>query len=75
MALQDLANETYIVQTPDCHICGESGIVEVPAPGFFAYQLGALIQDAFPQLSPALREQLKTGYHPECYALMAGGSH
>jgi hypothetical protein len=72
MTLKDLKNETYIVETPECSWCGKGGIVEVPAPGFFAYQLGALIQDAFPELSPALREQLKTGYHPECWTTMFG---
>lgn len=73
MTLEDLQNETYIVETPQCSWCGKGGVVEVPAPGFFAWQIGALIQDAFPTLSPGIREQLKTGYHPECYAEFAGG--
>lgn len=70
--LEDLKNSTYIVETPECSWCGNGGTVEVPAPGFFAWQLGALIQDAFPELSPAIREQLKLGYHPECWSEMYG---
>jgi len=75
MSLEQLKNETYIVETPVCSWCNESGVVEVPAPGFFAWQLGALIQDAFPELSNDMREQLKTGCHPECWATMFGGGH
>jgi hypothetical protein len=65
-----LLNETYIVQTPTCTWCGKDGIVEVPAVGFFARQLGAAIQDAYPDLHKSLREQLMTGYHPECWTEM-----
>jgi hypothetical protein len=28
---------------------------------------GAKVQDAFPTLSPALREQIITGTHPACW--------
>jgi hypothetical protein len=75
MSLEDLKNETYLVETPICSWCGESGVIEVPAPGFFAYQLGAAIQDAFPDTPAPVREQLKTGYHPKCWTDMFGGGH
>lgn len=65
-------NEIYLVETPQCGICSQVGIVEVPLGGFLAWQMGELIQDAFADLDPALREQLKTGTHPECYKQMIG---
>lgn len=70
-----LIDETYIVETPTCSWCGKEGIVEVPAVGFFARQLGAAIQDAYPDLDKSLREQLMTGIHPKCWDEMFGGGH
>jgi|688.fasta_scaffold1242558_1 hypothetical protein len=72
MSLEDLRNEIYVVETPECSWCGKNGVVEVPAPGFFARQLGAAIQEAYPDLDVSLREQLMTGYHPECWTQMFG---
>jgi hypothetical protein len=72
MSLEDLKNEVYVVETPVCTWCDKPGIVEVPAPGFFARQLGAAIQDAYPDLDKSLREQLMTGYHPTCWTEMFG---
>lgn len=70
--MNDLKNETYIVDTPICRLCGEGGTVEVPAIGFLQWNFGMLIQDAFPDVDPAIREQLKTGYHPSCFDGMLG---
>jgi hypothetical protein len=69
---QDLANETYIVETPECSWCGKGGTVEVPAIGFLQWNFGKAVQEAFPDLDKALREQLKTGYHPKCWTEMFG---
>lgn len=60
-------NTTYVVITDPCFVCGKEGEVEVPMEGFLRRQLGALIQDAYPELSRDLREQLMTGIHPECW--------
>ena len=68
-----LIDETYIVETPTCGWCDKGGAVEVPAVGFFARQLGAAIQDAYPDLDKSLREQLMTGTHPSCWNKMFGG--
>lgn len=70
--MNDLQNETYIVETPICRICNEGGVVEVPAVGFLQWNFGMLIQDAFPDVDAAIREQLKTGYHPACFDKMLG---
>ena len=67
-----LTDETYIIETQVCSWCGKNGVVEVPAVGFLARQLGAAIQEAYPDLNAALREQLMTGYHPECWTEMFG---
>jgi hypothetical protein len=65
-------NTTYTVETPKCFHCGSEGSVDVPMEGFLRRQLGALIQDAYPELSVALREQLMTGTHPECWEEVYG---
>jgi len=46
-------NTTYVVQTPTCFVCGKDGEVEVPMEGFLRRQLGALIQDAYPEIGTA----------------------
>lgn len=48
------------------------GEIEVPNSGLARRSSGALIQDAFPDLEPELREQLMTGTHPECWLAMFG---
>jgi len=59
---------TMRLRTPRCPVCGKSEVIEVRTDSFAAWQNGALIQDAFPDLSPATREQIKTGYHEDCWA-------
>ena len=64
---------TIITETPVCSWCGNTGWMEVPEASYNAWQSRTmLIQDAFPHLTPAQREQLKTGYHPECWEKMFG---
>jgi hypothetical protein len=66
-------DSTYLVETPLCGICKKTGVVEVPADGFFKWNFGMLIQDALPDLDKALREQMKTGIHPQCWEIMTQG--
>jgi hypothetical protein len=67
-----LDTETYIVETPICGMCGEQGVVEVPAVGFLQWNFGMLVQEAFPDVSLDIREQLISGTHPECWKKMVG---
>lgn len=60
-------NTTYIVETPKCFMCGDYGQVEVPMKGFLIRQLGGTIQEAYPDLDRAVREQMITGIHPDCW--------
>lgn len=58
--------------TPTCPFCGKKGNVvlnEEQISKHVAYTKGEIrfIQDAFPELSAPVREQLKTGIHPECW--------
>jgi hypothetical protein len=56
------------VQTRTCIMCGQKGVVEVPADQYLgAYVSGANVQDAFPSLDRGLQEQLITGTHPACW--------
>jgi len=66
----DVKNMTYVVQTPTCILCKNTGTVEIPADGFFKWNFGMLIQDALPDLDKSLREQMMTGTHPKCWELM-----
>jgi hypothetical protein len=64
---------TYAQPTPQCLTCGETGTVTLTASQVVklaSYLNGTirLIQDAFPELSAEVREQIVTGSHPECWA-------
>lgn len=63
---------TYIVETPLCLVCGFHGQVEVPMKGFLIRQLGGLIQEAYPDMDKALREQMISGTHPQCWEKVYG---
>ena len=68
----DLGSQIYVVETPQCGICKEAGMVEITLQEYLCWEMGMLIQDAMPDVSPELREQLKTGTHPKCYKKMLG---
>jgi hypothetical protein len=50
-----------------CPFCEEKETIEVPADGYRAWQRGALVQDALPDLDAYKREQLITGTCPQCW--------
>lgn len=55
-----------------CLVCAERATVQVPYDSWVEWQAGMHVQDAFPQLSPGIREVLISGTHPKCFdALMA----
>ena len=62
--MQKINVETY------CPICHQFHYVEVDERDFFAWQGGALAQDAFPYLSADEREMLISGICPECWGKM-----
>jgi hypothetical protein len=62
------------IETPHCFWCGEDGTLEVPDQDAvlaqrYAHGYRGLghIQDAFPNMSPEDREQIKTGIHSKCW--------
>lgn len=56
------------VQLPvKCSFCGKTVILTVPASGLQAWQCGTLIQEAFPELTPAERELMISGMCGECW--------
>lgn len=67
------SNTTVLMKTPACSICNKTGSVEVSADGYVARKKGALIQEAFPELDKALREQILSGTHPKCWESMVAG--
>lgn len=62
---------TYLPEP--CFLCGEQSKMRVPAEGLRQWQDGTHIQYAFPELSPEVREQIKTGIHPDCWEQAFGG--
>lgn len=63
-----------IIQTLPCIGCHKTSEVEVDFTSYQRYKNGALIQDAFPNLTPEQRELIQTGTHPSCWdAIFAGG--
>jgi hypothetical protein len=54
------------LQTPTCLFCRQDGWVQVPTTAVEQMAAGDPIQDALPDLAPALREQIISGIHPEC---------
>lgn len=54
-----------------CPLCGKQSVLEnIPLSGYQAYMNGALIQNAFPTMSPSDREIMITGTHPKCWDLL-----
>lgn len=49
-----------------CRNCGERFSITVPVDGLMAWEDGANIQDAMPEVSPEIRESLITGLCKKC---------
>lgn len=55
-----------------CPLCKRNSVVDLDEAGLSKYRAGALVQDAFPNLKPAERELLITGFCPTCWEKMVG---
>lgn len=64
--------KTTLIATRRCIHCGQRGTLKLPNAGIEAFEGGALIQDAFPNLDRQLREQIISGTHPKCWDEMFG---
>ena len=60
------AEETYQL-TRVCYICKEKSFVLVCAELYRIWDSGHLIQNVWPNLTPAQREMIKLGYHDDCW--------
>ena len=58
---------TVAHRCPQCCICGRATVVNLDAAALLAWQRGALVQVAFPNLNAAERELLISGTHPSCW--------
>ena len=69
----DYPNDVTILEIP-CPFCGKISKLKVSTKvwrdGLTAYRNGALIQTAWPTLTPSSRELLKTGICDECLIKM-----
>ena len=55
-----------------CTCCDEAYLFGVALSGVQAWQNGAFVQDAFPELPKQYREMLISGTCPECWTNMFG---
>ena len=55
-----------------CLQCGKSEVITVWEDDYKRWQNGALIQDAFPNMLPPMRELLQSGTHPQCWLEIFG---
>lgn len=60
-------NNTHAKTNVICVHCGQVQIIMLSADGLAAYAQGALMQDAFPELSPSEREMLISGTCDDCW--------
>lgn len=60
------------VTCPPCIYCGKSEAMSLDVEPFSRYQRGLPVQQAFPEMSPAERETLRTGIHGRCWNEMFG---
>ena len=69
----DYLNDVTILEIP-CPFCGKISKLKVSTKvwrdGLMAYRNEALIQNAWPTLTPSSRELIKTGICDECWIKM-----
>ena len=61
-----------VYATRRCPVCLKTGTITVDENELFSYLRGNYVQEAFKSLTIPLREQIISGVHPECWALMWG---
>ena len=62
-----MAGEITLIKCLPCPFCGKTSTVEVDAEGIDRYRAGALVTDAFPNLTADQRELLITGIDDACW--------
>ena len=56
---------------PPCMICKGISVIKLDGNQYYSYFIkGDYIQNAFPNLTPAERDHVKLGIHPNCQAIM-----
>ncbi len=61
------------INTKPCPRCGRVDQLTVTKAGVARYLAGTLIQNAFPELTLDQREQMMTGFCPNCWTIIFGG--
>lgn len=65
-------DDRVIFVTRPCLHCHRTGIVEVDRVSAIRYMDGGSLHKCFGNESPAVREQILTGVHPDCWKVMFG---
>jgi hypothetical protein len=67
MKFEKIKEGEYLATSKPCPSCNQTTQVEVSSKNLFDYNQGALIQNAFPHLTPEVRERFQSGYCPTCW--------
>lgn len=60
-----------LYETPACALCGRTTTVTLSRT--VVDQLGTVpVQDLLPETAPSIREQIRHGTHPACWAVLFG---
>lgn len=68
-----MSKERNIPLTIECVMCNTMHIIMVSEEGYTKRKQGALIQNAYPDLTPAERELIVSGTCGKCYDVMING--
>lgn len=71
-SLTDYAVPVTLYRCPPCMLCGRDSVIDVPTHALEAWQGGELIQNAMPEMAPAVREQMVSGTHATCWERLMG---
>ena len=72
MKFDKIKEGEYLATSKPCPKCAGTIQVEVSSKNLFDYNQGALIQNAFPNLTAEQRERFQTGYCPPCWKNLFG---
>lgn len=67
VAYDSVEPDSSDILTPACPFCGKEGWITVSRRGVERILAGEPIQEALPSLDPSMREQIRSGTHPECF--------
>lgn len=63
-------DDGVLITCRPCMVCGHGSVIPVSTNQYRGYCAGLSVQVVFPDWTPAEREMLISGTHPECWELL-----